>query len=414
MRAQRARIELFVLADDDLASVSLDLEDVERRAGGDAQPLALADGEIVNARMLADDTPVGSDHLAGSLERRLALLGQVGIKEALVVSPGHETDFLRVRLFGDHQRVLAGELTDFGLGHPAEGEHRPAELILGQAKEKISLVLTLVRRTHQQPPPSLFAESHLGVMTGGDAVGANLPGYNQKLIKLQVIVAEAARDWRASGKILFDKRTHHIALKPLFVIDHVIRDADGLGDTACVVDVVERAAASLDRLGHALVSRKPALVPELHRQPDNVVPLSAEHGRNGRGIDSAGHSDRDGLRRHTTIVNGKRPCGDGSLTRRAGSKTRRHTSQFAGVSIILNMTQEARDLLQKALALPENERAELAGNLLSSLDTTVDQNVDAAWQQEVARRLDEVQSGKVETIPSEEVQQKGRRLLHDK
>ena len=36
------------------------------------------------------------------------------------------------------------------------------------------------------------------------------------------------------------------------------------------------------------------------------------------------------------------------------------------------MTQEARDLLQKALALPENERAELAGNLLSSLDTTVD------------------------------------------
>ncbi len=78
------------------------------------------------------------------------------------------------------------------------------------------------------------------------------------------------------------------------------------------------------------------------------------------------------------------------------------------------MTQEARDLLQKALALPESERAELAGNLLSSLDTTVDQDVDAAWQQEVAHRLDEVQSGKVKTIPWEEVQQKGRTLLHDK
>jgi len=78
------------------------------------------------------------------------------------------------------------------------------------------------------------------------------------------------------------------------------------------------------------------------------------------------------------------------------------------------MTQEARDLLQKALALPENERAELAGNLLSSLDTVVDEDVDANWQQEVARRLEEVQSGKVETIPWEEVQQKGRKLLHDK
>ena len=78
------------------------------------------------------------------------------------------------------------------------------------------------------------------------------------------------------------------------------------------------------------------------------------------------------------------------------------------------MTQEARDLLQKALALPENERAELAGNLLSSLDTTVDQDVDAAWQEEVVRRLNEVQSGKVKTLPWEEVQQKGRTLLHEK
>jgi putative addiction module component (TIGR02574 family) len=78
------------------------------------------------------------------------------------------------------------------------------------------------------------------------------------------------------------------------------------------------------------------------------------------------------------------------------------------------MTQDTRELLQKALALPESERAELAGNLLSSLDTTIDPDVDAAWQQEVARRLDEVQSGKVETIPWEEVQQKGRKLLHDK
>ena len=78
------------------------------------------------------------------------------------------------------------------------------------------------------------------------------------------------------------------------------------------------------------------------------------------------------------------------------------------------MTQEAHELLQKALALPENERAELAGNLISSLDTTVDPDVDAAWQQEVARRLDEVQSGEVKTVAWENVQQKGHTLLHDK
>jgi putative addiction module component (TIGR02574 family) len=78
------------------------------------------------------------------------------------------------------------------------------------------------------------------------------------------------------------------------------------------------------------------------------------------------------------------------------------------------MTHEARELLEKALALPDNERAELAGNLISSLDATVDPEVDAAWQAEVMRRLHEVQSGKVATISWEEVQQKGRTLLDGK
>jgi putative addiction module component (TIGR02574 family) len=97
-----------------------------------------------------------------------------------------------------------------------------------------------------------------------------------------------------------------------------------------------------------------------------------------------------------------------------GSRILEGKHSVAAGHIILVMTQEARELLQKALALPENERAELAGNLISSLDATVDQDVDAAWQQEVVRRLHEVQSGKVETVSWEKVQQKGHTLLHGK
>jgi putative addiction module component (TIGR02574 family) len=78
---------------------------------------------------------------------------------------------------------------------------------------------------------------------------------------------------------------------------------------------------------------------------------------------------------------------------------------------MLKMTQEVHELLQKALALPESERAELAGNLISSLDATLDQDADAAWQQEVARRLQDVQSGKVETVSWEEVRQNRHTLL---
>lgn len=63
------------------------------------------------------------------------------------------------------------------------------------------------------------------------------------------------------------------------------------------------------------------------------------------------------------------------------------------------MTRETEKLLQEALSWSDSERAELAGNLIASLDTKIDSDVDAAWQQEVARRLDEVRSGSVNTIP---------------
>ena len=79
---------------------------------------------------------------------------------------------------------------------------------------------------------------------------------------------------------------------------------------------------------------------------------------------------------------------------------------------MVSMTHEAKALLEKALSLPENERAELASNLIASLDTNVDPDTDAAWQEEVARRAREVSSGKVTTVSWDQVQRKARTLLH--
>ena len=49
------------------------------------------------------------------------------------------------------------------------------------------------------------------------------------------------------------------------------------------------------------------------------------------------------------------------------------------------MTTEARKVLQDALTLPVNDRAELVAELLASLDT-VEADVEAAWAAEIARR----------------------------
>jgi putative addiction module component (TIGR02574 family) len=71
------------------------------------------------------------------------------------------------------------------------------------------------------------------------------------------------------------------------------------------------------------------------------------------------------------------------------------------------MSQEANKLLKKALTLPVAERAELAGSLIDSLDSSKDKSVRAAWQAEIERRMDDLDSAKVKPIP---IKQARRRL----
>jgi putative addiction module component (TIGR02574 family) len=72
------------------------------------------------------------------------------------------------------------------------------------------------------------------------------------------------------------------------------------------------------------------------------------------------------------------------------------------------MTQEAADLLKKALSLPVSERADLAGSLIESLDNTQDESVQAAWDEEVTRRMADIDSGAVKPVLLEDPR---RRLL---
>jgi putative addiction module component (TIGR02574 family) len=78
------------------------------------------------------------------------------------------------------------------------------------------------------------------------------------------------------------------------------------------------------------------------------------------------------------------------------------------------MSPELDELLQKAMALPPEARAALASSLIESLDQNVDEDAEAAWQQEIARRMDEVQAGTAKTVPWSEVKRKGQALLQEK
>lgn len=75
------------------------------------------------------------------------------------------------------------------------------------------------------------------------------------------------------------------------------------------------------------------------------------------------------------------------------------------------MEQSSQSILDQALKLPPNERAEVAEQLIQSLEPPADGEVEQAWQQEIQQRLSEITSGVAKTIPWEEVQ---RRLTHGK
>ena len=70
------------------------------------------------------------------------------------------------------------------------------------------------------------------------------------------------------------------------------------------------------------------------------------------------------------------------------------------------MSVTVEDLLRQALQLEPRARAELAALILESVPMESPEEVDAAWEAEIRRRVQELESGSVKTIPWEEVREK--------
>ena len=60
-------------------------------------------------------------------------------------------------------------------------------------------------------------------------------------------------------------------------------------------------------------------------------------------------------------------------------------------------------LVQDALVLPPDQRIALAHRLLSSVETDLDPSAEAAWEDEIARRLAQADAGEGTLLPAAEV-----------
>ena len=75
------------------------------------------------------------------------------------------------------------------------------------------------------------------------------------------------------------------------------------------------------------------------------------------------------------------------------------------------MRVSIEQIAEAALSLPSDARALLADRLVESLDPLTDQDVRGAWASEALQRLEDLRSGKVKAVPSQEAFARARATL---
>jgi putative addiction module component (TIGR02574 family) len=75
------------------------------------------------------------------------------------------------------------------------------------------------------------------------------------------------------------------------------------------------------------------------------------------------------------------------------------------------MTKPMASVLAEALRLDDDARAELASELLASLDGPADPNAEKAWDDEIERRIAAIEAGTMPLEPWERVRQRIERKI---
>src|SRR5579864_704262 len=200
-------------------------------------------------------------------------------------APGrHEANVLAVGLLRDRQREACCECAGFILTEFAERETQEVELLARRAIKEIALVATGISGAMQLR--SVGANDAPRIMAGGQRAGAQVARHRQQIAELHRLVAADARHRRRAGEIGIGEIVDHVGAEALFVIEHVMRDAERLGDTRRVVDVLAGAACALAAGGLAVVV-------ELERDADDVATALDQQRGHGRAVDAARHGDDD-------------------------------------------------------------------------------------------------------------------------
>ena len=210
-----------------------------------------------------------------------------------VAAAGHEADVLAVGLVGDGKPEAPRQLARLRLGALAERKAQELELLARGGEQEVALVaLRLARAIKRAAAARQRARGD--VVAGRQHLGAELARGREEIAELDRLVALDAGHRRFAGDIAFGEALDHRFLEAALVVEHVVRNAEALGDRAGVVDVLAGATGAL------AVGRR-AMVVELQRDADHVIAGLGEQRRGDRGIDPARHRDDNARVRRPTL-----------------------------------------------------------------------------------------------------------------
>ena len=141
------------------------------------------------------------------------------------------------------------------------------------------------------------------IMAGGERIGPELAGEAEQVAELHGAIALDAGDRRLAGEIALGEALDHRVAEAALIVEHVMRNADRLGDAAGVVDILAGAAGAGAVHGFAMVV-------ELQGDADDVIALALQQRRHHRGVDAARHGRDDAC--------GRRRLGDVERVERNG------------------------------------------------------------------------------------------------
>ena len=124
----------------------------------------------------------------------------------------------------------------------AQRKAQEIELLARRAVEEIALVAARVGALVQLGPA--LADNPPHIMAGGEAVGAKLARESDQVGELDALVAQGARHRGAPGAYSSAKRSITPVAEAAFIIEHIMGDAEPVGDLLGIVDVLARRSTS--------------------------------------------------------------------------------------------------------------------------------------------------------------------------